>query len=31
MDASKNRGATWCQMEVCGNRVKNRRYRKRSA
>lgn len=26
-DSSKNRGGTWCRMEVCGNRVKNRRYR----
>lgn len=30
-DASRNRGGTWCQMEVCGNRIKNRRYRQRSA
>jgi len=30
-DSSKNRGGTWCRMEVCGNRVKNRRYRSRSA
>jgi predicted RNA-binding Zn ribbon-like protein len=30
-DASRNRGGTWCQMEVCGNRVKNRRYRGRRA
>jgi predicted RNA-binding Zn ribbon-like protein len=29
-DASRNRGGTWCQMEVCGNRVKNRRYRARA-
>lgn len=28
-DASRNRGGTWCQMEVCGNRIKNRRYRGR--
>lgn len=28
-DSSRNRGGTWCQMEVCGNRVKNRRYRGR--
>lgn len=27
-DTSKNRGGTWCRMEVCGNRTKNRRYRK---
>jgi predicted RNA-binding Zn ribbon-like protein len=26
-DSSKNRGGTWCRMEVCGNRSKNRRYR----
>lgn len=30
-DASRNRGGTWCQMEVCGNRVKNRAYRKRQS
>ena len=30
-DASRNRGGTWCQMEVCGNRIKNRRYRERQA
>lgn len=29
-DSSRNRGGTWCQMEVCGNRVKNRRYRRRA-
>ena len=28
-DTSRNRGGTWCQMEVCGNRIKNRRYRDR--
>jgi predicted RNA-binding Zn ribbon-like protein len=28
-DSSRNRGGTWCQMEVCGNRVKNRTYRSR--
>ncbi len=28
-DSSKNRGGTWCRMEECGNRVKNRRYRDR--
>lgn len=28
-DASRNRGGTWCQMEVCGNREKNRTYRAR--
>jgi predicted RNA-binding Zn ribbon-like protein len=30
-DSSKNRGGTWCRMEVCGNRTKNRRYRSKSA
>ena len=30
-DSSKNRGGTWCRMEECGNRVKNRRYRARRA
>lgn len=30
-DASRNRGGTWCQMEVCGNRVKNRTYRSRQS
>ncbi len=29
-DSSKNRGGTWCRMEVCGNRNKNRRYRSKS-
>jgi len=29
-DASKNRGGTWCRMEVCGNRNKNRRYRSKT-
>ena len=29
-DASRNRGGTWCQMEVCGNRAKNRRWRARA-
>jgi len=29
-DSSKNRGGTWCRMEECGNRVKNRRYRERA-
>lgn len=29
-DSSKNRGGTWCRMEVCGNRTKNRRYRRKS-
>jgi predicted RNA-binding Zn ribbon-like protein len=26
-DSSRNRGGMWCQMDVCGNRIKNRRYR----
>ena len=26
-DKSKNRSATWCSMELCGNRLKTRRYR----
>lgn len=30
-DSSKNRSGTWCRMEECGNRVKNRRYRARHA
>jgi predicted RNA-binding Zn ribbon-like protein len=30
-DSSRNRGGTWCQMEVCGNRIKNRAYRQRKA
>lgn len=30
-DGSRNRGGTWCQMETCGNRVKNRAYRRRRA
>lgn len=28
-DTSKNHSGTWCRMEECGNRVKNRRYRAR--
>lgn len=28
-DSSRNRGGTWCQMRVCGNRIKNREYRRR--
>jgi predicted RNA-binding Zn ribbon-like protein len=28
-DRSKNRSATWCSMEVCGNRAKARSYRAR--
>jgi predicted RNA-binding Zn ribbon-like protein len=30
-DSSRNRGGTWCQMETCGNQVKNRAYRRRKA
>ena len=30
-DSSRNRGGTWCKMEVCGNRIKNRRYRSRES
>lgn len=30
-DSSRNRGGTWCQMETCGNKVKNRAYRRRRA
>jgi predicted RNA-binding Zn ribbon-like protein len=28
-DKSKNRSATWCSMELCGNRLKTKRYRSR--
>jgi predicted RNA-binding Zn ribbon-like protein len=28
-DTSRNRSGTWCQMEVCGNKMKNRAYRRR--
>jgi predicted RNA-binding Zn ribbon-like protein len=28
-DASKNRSATWCSMQLCGNRLKTRAYRRR--
>ena len=28
-DRSKNRSAEWCSMSICGNRVKNRAYRRR--
>lgn len=31
LDASKNRSRRWCDMAVCGNRAKVRRYRERSA
>ena len=30
-DRSKNRSGRWCSMEVCGNRIKTRAYRRRSA
>jgi predicted RNA-binding Zn ribbon-like protein len=28
-DASPNRSATWCSMQLCGNRAKTRAYRRR--
>jgi predicted RNA-binding Zn ribbon-like protein len=28
-DRSKNRSAAWCSMTICGNRTKNRTYRRR--
>ena len=28
-DRSKNRSGTWCSMTICGNRTKNRAYRRR--
>ncbi len=28
-DRSKNRSGTWCAMRICGNRTKNRSYRRR--
>jgi predicted RNA-binding Zn ribbon-like protein len=28
-DRSKNRSAAWCSMTICGNRTKNRAYRRR--
>ena len=28
-DRSKNRSAAWCAMAICGNRTKNRAYRRR--
>ena len=28
-DYSKNRSASWCSMQLCGNRLKTRAYRKR--
>jgi len=27
LDASKNKGRRWCDMKLCGNRIKSRRYR----
>ena len=30
-DSSRNQGGTWCKMETCGNRIKNRAYRRRIA
>jgi predicted RNA-binding Zn ribbon-like protein len=30
-DRSKNRSAAWCAMSICGNRTKNRTYRRRRA
>lgn len=30
-DYSRNRGASWCSMSLCGNRLKTRRYRARHA
>lgn len=30
-DASRNGSATWCSMQLCGNRLKARRYRRRHA
>ena len=30
-DYSPNRSATWCSMQICGNRKKTRAYRKRRA
>lgn len=28
-DESRNRSAAWCSMQICGNRLKTRRYRRR--
>jgi predicted RNA-binding Zn ribbon-like protein len=28
-DYSPNRSATWCSMQICGNRQKTRAYRRR--
>jgi predicted RNA-binding Zn ribbon-like protein len=30
-DYSKNRSASWCSMQLCGNRTKTRAYRARRA
>jgi predicted RNA-binding Zn ribbon-like protein len=30
-DYSKNRSATWCSMQICGNRTKTKAYRRRTA
>jgi predicted RNA-binding Zn ribbon-like protein len=30
-DYSPNRSATWCSMQLCGNRTKTRAYRRRKA
>jgi predicted RNA-binding Zn ribbon-like protein len=30
-DRSPNRSATWCSMQLCGNRTKTRAYRRRKA
>lgn len=30
-DYSRSRGASWCSMSICGNRLKTRRYRARKA
>jgi predicted RNA-binding Zn ribbon-like protein len=30
-DSSRNQGGTWCKMEICGNRIKNRAYRQRQS
>jgi predicted RNA-binding Zn ribbon-like protein len=30
-DYSPNRSATWCSMQLCGNRKKTRAYRRRRA
>jgi predicted RNA-binding Zn ribbon-like protein len=30
-DTSKNRSGTWCSMQLCGNRLKTRRFRSRTS